>query len=442
MPFLALDVDRHYVSDDCCAHLPGSKKILEHWLESPTCHPSTPSLETVLATSNSLDTALTTSNPLKTALAVSNPLETALIASNPMETALTVSDSLKKALTASNPLEALTHALHTTYDINQRHGTAGRSLLHLAVVEPHIRHRLEVVQLLVSRGANVDQADGEGETALTLLRYRLHRAEYGLALDILKVLVAAGANVCHVTRTGWSALAACVDHLDAAVEMVDVLLNAGASFFPTFQTHGPDPNQPPSPPSQPFNTFLKAVFAVNSLAKADQLIELIGRSLSDRPGALRVLVEGSLLAEGRFPASSIPRLVGEVHRRLAVYWRTPDRLASLARHRIRREIGSGRRGGGLCRCDLPGVPASLVDQILPPTPLPVSLNNNNNHNWMPKSRKTESPYHRFRSVPPAAPSGKSSLNVRLLPALLLPKATVAVVGDRNQPAETGSLKSL
>ena len=75
-------------------------------------------------------------------------------------------------------------ALATNYaDVNARERLYGRTALMIAAIEGHA----EVVRLLVEAGTDVNIADAEGSTALTLAR------SYG-NLDVAAQLAAAGAN--------------------------------------------------------------------------------------------------------------------------------------------------------------------------------------------------------------------------------------------------------
>ena len=82
--------------------------------------------------------------------------------------------------------------------------------------------KLEAVRALLDIGAKVDEPDGSDTTPL-------ERAVLANELEIAQLLIAHGANVNHAGQTGMTPLlyAASIDFGDSA--MIDLLLKSGAS---------------------------------------------------------------------------------------------------------------------------------------------------------------------------------------------------------------------
>jgi ankyrin repeat domain-containing protein 50 len=90
------------------------------------------------------------------------------------------------------------------------------SPLYLAAINGHV----EMVDLLLAKGANVDAESLQGWSPLVAAASRGH-------LDAAKVLLANGAKADTYSNTHWSPLLAAASH--GYVEMVKFLLNVGAN---------------------------------------------------------------------------------------------------------------------------------------------------------------------------------------------------------------------
>ena len=207
-----------------------------------------------------------------------------------------------------------------------------RTLLHLVMLETTVSNRPEITRFLLNNGADVNLPDLYLDTPLTLVRHVMEKDDFSLALTLAEILIRFGADVDHRNKAGWSLLSCSVQHLDSSIHVSRLLLNSGASFLPRSFSHS----------HKPFAVFLRSVIRQQSLENTEELLRLIGTSLSDKPAEMRTLVNSVLVSETRFPSTIIPELMLQVRRRLEVYWLQPLPLSTLCLNQVRKKIGAKR----------------------------------------------------------------------------------------------------
>ena len=353
------------LSDECCANLPSSQKILQHWLEAHT-----PSSSPSLPPSPSLHP----SSP-------SSPLDSSFLSSFPFPPSFSPPRQQPTVLSIHSLLDV-------GADINTTNAD-GHNLLHLAVLEQGLGcSRLETVQDLIGQGVGVNSCDNKGDSPLTLVRGLLDLNQFRLATDLASLLVKAGADVNHANLEGRTLLACSLAHLDNSFQLTTLLINAGARILPT-------PGQIRA--HLPLNTFLRAVLfqhcdTEQSLLNCDKtlcdnpsaseyslnktyishdmstkgygkVLCLLATSLSADPARMKQAVEAGLVAEARFPNSALPRLVESLRKSFAAYWTQPSSLSTLCLHRIRKSLAVAGGGGVLAGVDRLQLPARVKSYL-------------------------------------------------------------------------------
>lgn len=210
---------------------------------------------------------------------------------------------------------------------------------------------LEQVRVIVETPQWLTCTDGEGNTPLLAGgRKLLKLGEFDKAAELAAILLRAGSQPDASNAEGRTLLAYSVSHVDEAIELSRLLINAGASVWPlagetsTEQAASSDVAGPstsstestPAPVDSIFTCYLRAIMRKRRLDEACfQTLSLIAQSMGEQPSRMHTHVMRTMFDHAR-----CVRVLGPVFLQMKLtmsqHWGQPQSLQTLARTTFRK----------------------------------------------------------------------------------------------------------